>query len=161
MSAAARKIATKLYEPPTRSNLPVFELRLSRGKAGSEVAVWQLPSLATPRLHTPEYLAALHGTPLRLIESRLLKRLARAKILLSLAMDGKRKTWPIDEDLALNLGLLFRVLAPMRHLNRIREVAEGIDTMPREEAAYWLGMAVHRKNPRRVLAALRTLMTSA
>ena len=27
------------------------------------------------------------------------------------------------------------------------------------EAAYWLGMAMHRKNPRWVLTALRTLLT--
>ncbi len=38
-------------------------------------------------------------------------------------------------------------------------VAEGIEAMGREEAAYWLGMAMHRKHPRRVLTALRTLLT--
>jgi hypothetical protein len=41
----------------------------------------------------------------------------------------------------------------------MRLVAEGIEDIGREEAAYWLGMAVHRKNPRRVLAALRMLLT--
>jgi hypothetical protein len=30
--------------------------------------------------------------------------------------------------------------------------------MPKEEAAYWLGMAMHRKYPRRVLMALRFLL---
>ena len=30
--------------------------------------------------------------------------------------------------------------------------------MPREEAAYWLGMSMHRKYPRRVLKALRCLL---
>jgi len=38
---------------------------------------------------------------------------------------------------------------------------EGIEEMGREEAAYWLGMAMHRKNPRRVLAALRLLMSAS
>jgi hypothetical protein len=160
MKSAARKTVPKRDESD-RSNLPCFELRLSAGNGGYRIAVWQLPSPSTPRLHTPEYLAALHGTPLRLVEARLLKRLSRAKILISFAVAGKRKSWPIDEDLALNLGLLFRVLAPMRHLSRIREVADGVDGMTREEAAYWLGMAMHRKYPRRVLAALRTLLTSA
>lgn len=32
--------------------------------------------------------------------------------------------------------------------------------MAREEAAYWLGMAMHRKKPRRVLAALRLLLSA-
>ncbi len=31
--------------------------------------------------------------------------------------------------------------------------------MEREEASYWLSMAIHRKNPRRVLTALRYLLT--
>ena len=70
------------------------------------------------------------------------------------------RAWPIDEDLALNLGLLFRVLAPMRNLDRIRQISDGVDEMSREEAGYWLGMAMHRKNPRRVLAALRLLLTT-
>ena len=57
------------------------------------------------------------------------------------------------------MGLLFRTLAPMRCGQEMRAVAEGIKAMGREEAAYWLGMAVHRKHPRRVLAALRILLT--
>jgi hypothetical protein len=40
----------------------------------------------------------------------------------------------------------------------MRAVAEGIDAMAREEAAYWLGMAMHRRYPRRVLMALRCLL---
>jgi hypothetical protein len=64
----------------------------------------------------------------------------------------------VDEDLALNLGLLFRVLAPMRSRKNMRQVTDGIEAMGREEAAYWLGMAMHRKYPRRVLMALRYLL---
>jgi len=65
----------------------------------------------------------------------------------------------VTEDLALTLGLLFRTLAPMRARENMRAVAEGIEAMGREEAAYWLGMAMHRRNPRRVLTALRFLLT--
>ena len=36
----------------------------------------------------------------------------------------------------------------------------GIEDLTREEGGYWLGMAIHRKRPRRVLAALRMLLTS-
>jgi hypothetical protein len=46
----------------------------------------------------------------------------------------------------------------MKNLDRIRQVADGINQVSREEAGYWLGMAMHRKHPRRVLAALRTLL---
>jgi hypothetical protein len=57
------------------------------------------------------------------------------------------------------MGLMFRVLAPMRNRENMRCCAEGIELMGKEEAAYWLGMAMHRKNPRRVLMALRCLLT--
>jgi hypothetical protein len=142
-------------------NLPQYELRFRR-RSGSdiELEIWQTPSPATPRLTAPEYVAGLKGAALRLVEPRLLKRLARAKISLAVPSAEKTRTWKIDEDLALNLGLLFRVLAPMRNLDRIRQVAEGVEVMSREEAGYWLGMAMHRRYPRRVLAALRILLTS-
>jgi hypothetical protein len=64
----------------------------------------------------------------------------------------------MEEDLAPRLALTFRALAPMRNRNSMRAVSEGIDAMAREEAAYWLGMAMHRRFPRRVLMALRCLL---
>ncbi len=74
-------------------------------------------------------------------------------------LSGRREARPLGEDVALRLGLLFRTLAPMRNRDAMRAVVEGIEAMGGEEASYWLGMAMHRKNPRRVLTALRYLMT--
>lgn len=160
MSQTKPKSATTALEPG-HSNLPQYELRLKVHKNRQyELELWQLPSPSTPRLKVPEYVASLKGAALRLVEARVLKRLSRAKVNLGVLTAEKTKAWPIDEDLALNLGLLFRVLAPMRNLDRIREVADGIDQMSREESGYWLGMAMHRSRPRRVLAALRTLLTA-
>jgi hypothetical protein len=140
---------------------PVYELRLEVPEHESQwqLEIWQLPSTATPRLSAPEHVGTLKGAALRIVENRVLKRLARTRIQLGVIKSGKRRNWPLDEDMALSFGLLFRVLAPMRNLDRIREVADGIDTMSREEAGYWLGMAIHRTHPRRVLAALRLLLT--
>ena len=59
------------------------------------------------------------------------------------------------------MRLLFKLLAPMRNMAAIENRARDIDAMAREEAAYWLGMAMHRKNPRRVLAALRRLLSAS
>ncbi len=41
----------------------------------------------------------------------------------------------------------------------VRKVAEGIDTVGHAGAAYWLGMAMHRKHPRRMSTALRFRLT--
>ena len=62
-------------------------------------------------------------------------------------------------DVAFTLGLLFRTLVPMRRRDYMRAVAKGIKNMGWDEAAYWLGMAMHRCHPRRVLTVLRFLHT--
>ena len=152
----------RVPDPPEGlvGNGPCYELRLVVDQRGRwRLEIWQLVSPSTPRLKEPERVAALSGAALEIVENRVLKQLARANIRLGQLTPGKQKSWRLDEDLSLSLGLLFRTLAPMRNLDRVRQVADGVDQMSREEAGYWLGMAMHRKYPRRVLAALRTLLT--
>ena len=139
---------------------PRYELRARLGRPGAaEYEVWQLPSPATPQVTAPTRVAGLSGRNLELVEHRLLRRLARSGIRIGGRDKNAAAGRALSEDLALTLGLLFRCLAPMRNRDNMRAVAEGIEAMQREEAAYWLGMAMHRKRPRRVLAALRLLLT--
>ena len=141
---------------------PRYELRVHLGRPGqAEYEVWQLPSPATPQITAPTRIAGLRGRNLELVEHRVLRKLAQSGIRVGTGRRAKDATSqrPLSEDLALTLGLLFRCLAPMRNRENMRTVAEGIEAMQREEAAYWLGMAMHRKRPRRVLAALRMLLT--
>jgi hypothetical protein len=135
--------------------------------------IWQMPAVATPHLRVPARVAGLTGEALELVEHRIFKQLQRAGLRIhSLqpplkAVNGKEssvsrfgtRAYVITEDLALTLGLLCRALAPMRNRARMRAVAQGIEAMHRDEAGYWLSMAMHRKNPRRVLTALRYLLT--
>lgn len=141
------------------SALPHYELR-ARRERGSDMGleIWQLPASATPHIKQPTYVAGLHGRNLSLVEHRLLRRLKTLRINLNdlPVIDALRV--PIDEELAINLGLLFRALAPMRNREHMAAVASGIETMTKEETGYWLGMAMHRKHPRRVLMALRFLL---
>jgi len=144
---------------PEPLSVPQYEIRIVRhGAADTEIEVWQLPSAASPQLTSPRRLAGLRGRNLDLIEHRVLKLLASAGVQFSGRLI-ERDVRPLAEDAALRLGLLFRTLAPMRSRDAMRTVAEGIEAMGREEASYWLGMAMHRRNPRRVLTALRYLMT--
>ena len=137
-----------------------YELRIRPlGSALAAYEIWQLPTAATPRIRAPVRVAGLKGRNLELVEHRVLKRLAGAGVKLTRPAGRARSGLALTEDLALLLGLLFRALAPMRNRDRMRAVAEGIERMDREEAAYWLGMAMHRRRPRRVLAALRLLLT--
>ncbi len=141
------------------TSAPAYEARLVRhGASDTEIEVWQMPSPASPQVTAPRRLAGLRGRNLDLVEHRVLKLLAAAGIGIS-PRGGRKQAEPLPEDAALRLGLLFRTLAPMRSRDNMRAVADGIEAMGREEAAYWLGMAMHRKNPRRVLTALRFLLT--
>jgi len=139
---------------------PVYRLQaIGTGHGQLMLEIWQLPSPATPRLVTKEKTATLKGRALQIVETRVLRRLKAANIRVPTLNLNEAEEFPLDEETALNLAILFRTLAPMRSIERVRQVSEGIDQMSREEAGYWLGMAVHRKNPRRVLAALRMLLT--
>lgn len=147
------------------ASAPQYELRARTWGAGDdELEVWQVPAFATPQLRSAVRVAGLRGRNLELVQHRALRRLAEAGIRPKPRQGaelelGVTTAYPLNEQLALTLGLLFRALAPMRNRENLVRVAEGIEAMGREEAAYWLGMAMHRNNPRRVLSALRMLLT--
>ena len=139
--------------------LPRYELRIRRlATTDSEIEIWQLPAPETPHIKSQHYLAGLHGRNLALIEHRLLRRFKPLGISLAGLPLSDVRRHELDEANAINIGLLFRALAPMRNREHMIAVAAGIEAMPKEEAAYWLGMAMHRKYPRRVLMALRFLL---
>lgn len=159
MANVTRFPGRKPDAPQLSSALPKYELRARRlSGADSEVEVWQLPAPATPHVKQQLYVAGLRGRNLALVEHRLLRRLNQHGINLAdlPAFDALRVT--VNEELAINLGLLFRALAPMRNREHMAAVAAGIEAMSKEEAGYWLGMSMHRKYPRRVLMALRFLL---
>lgn len=147
------------------ASAPQYELRARTWAAGDdEMEVWQVRAPATPQIRAAVRVAGLRGRNLELVQHRALRRLAEAGIRLGARRGselelGVTSAYRINEHLALTLGLLFRVLAPMRSRENMVRVAEGVEAMGREEAAYWLGMAMHRSNPRRVLSALRMLLT--
>lgn len=143
------------------SGRPAYELRSKqRGPSDLELEVWQVPSTATPELKEPRRVAGLSGHKLLIVEGSVLRKLKTEKVSLAKLKKGESRRDTLSEDLAMAMGLLFKLLAPMRNVSSMENCARGIDAMAREESAYWLGMAMHRKNPRRVLAALRLLLSA-
>ena len=132
----------RIVQIDTPQSAPQYELRVRRhGATDTEYEIWQVPSAATPQLKAAARVAGLRGRNLELVEYRVLRRLAKAGVRLGRAIDDKRRGYTVTEDLALTLGLIFRTLAPMRSREKMRTVIEGIESMEREETAYWLGMA--------------------
>ena len=137
---------------------PRYELRVSRRGPGDTLfEIWQIPDAATPERKHPRYVAGLGGRNLGLFEPRLLKQLRSIDIDATGLRGRDERRFELPEEYALRIGLTLRALAPMRSRLNMRAVSDGIDAMTKEEAAYWLGMAMHRKYPRRVLMALRFL----
>ena len=129
------------------------------GRSTPSMKSGKMPATATPHITSALRIAGLRGRNFELVEHRVLKKLSQAGVKPGRSADAMRRGYVLTEDLALMLGLLFRTLAPMRSRDNMRAVADGIEAMGHEEAAYWLGMAMHRKHPRRVLTALRFLLT--
>ena len=151
----------RIAQIETPDSAPRYELRVRRhGPADAEFEIWQMPTAATPQVTSALRVAGLRGRNLELVEHWVLKWLLQADVKPGRSADTMKRGYALTEDLALTLGLLFRTLAPMRSRDNMRAVAKGIEAMGREEAAYWLGMAMHRKYPRRVLTALRFLLTA-
>lgn len=145
--------------PARATTHPHYELRVSRRRSSDgSYEVWQLPSPATPHLTSPRRIAGLAGRNLALVEHRVLRQLKHEHIDPTSVRPRGEERFELSEDLALRLGLAFRTLAPMRNRAYMRACVDGIEGMGKEEAAYWLGMAMHRKYPRRVLGALRFLL---
>lgn len=143
---------------PLRDGGPIFELRARKHGAGDlELEVHQRPAPSTPLVTAPVRLAGLRGAKLALLESRIARRLGREGDRLAALRPGERLTLRLDEAEAARLALLFRTLAPMRAREAMLACVRTIEGFTREEAAWWLGMVLHRKRPRRVLAALRLL----
>ena len=93
---------------------PLYELRaINHAASDLELEVWQLPSSATPNLKQRLRIAGLRGRNIALVEHRVLKRLKERGIEVSGLLPGTPMTWRLPEDLALNLGILFRVLNPL------------------------------------------------
>ena len=155
----SHRAKSKPQPPRPESAVPLYELRAKNHGAGDfELEVWHLPSPASPQLEAPRRLAGLRGRNLGLVEARILKQLCAAGIDVTGLKRGAARRARLIEDDALRLGLAFRTLAPMRSRKNITACSSGIEVMGKEEAAYWLGMAMHRRNPRRVLMALRFLL---
>lgn len=154
MMATARKRAAE------RSPTPRYEIRLYRhGPGDSEMRIFRLP-MPGAESHDSVFVGGLRGASLERFEPRILRFLRERGIRLGAIEPGKRRVEGIDEESALVLGLLFRTLAPMRNRDNMQACVEGIERMGREEAAYWLGMVMHRRKPRRILQALRIVLNA-
>ena len=146
---------------------PEYELRMrTYGVGDDELEVWRLPAPATPHvagrfawpgcgdgISSSCVVAVSSGS--RMLGCGLASQTSRKELVRERAEARTRST----EHLALMLGLLLGTCTQLgAERGNMLRVAEGIEAIGQEEAAYWLGMAMHRTNPRRVLSALQMVL---
>ena len=98
-----------------------------------------MPSTATPELKEPRRVAGLSGHKLLIVEGSVLRKLKTEKVSLAKLKRVRAGGTLFLKILAMAMGLLFKLLAPMRNVSSMENCARGIDAMAREESAYWLG----------------------
>lgn len=139
---------------------PLFELRVKvLDNNEYEMEIWQIPSPVSPNQFKETKLGRIVGAPFRVLETWLIRKLGKMNVSISLMKKNTNHTFMIKEDHAMFLTLLFLSLTSLRKVERIREVAMGVESLTYEESSYWVAMALHKKKPRRVLAALRMLLS--
>ncbi|USR90953.1 hypothetical protein NEA10_19355 [Phormidium yuhuli AB48] len=69
----------------------------------------------------------------------------------------RKKPYILDESSGICLGLLFRALQRLRKLERIANIAAGVEAMTQEEAHYWFAKIESGQHPS-ALRALRVLL---
>lgn len=135
--------------------LPAYELRARPRGVDVAMQVRQLPAPATPHLHRPRIVGAAVAGRLDVLDAWADAELRRDRI----DRPGPGASVRIPETTALRLALMFRAVAPLRRVRDAHQVIAGVAGMADEEAAYWLGMVIHRPRARRTLAALRLMLT--
>jgi hypothetical protein len=75
---------------------------------------------------------------------------------------GRSGVFPLSEESAVRLGLLFVALRPLSKTRRMEQIAEGIRRMAPEEAIYWFSKCATPTSTeaRRAQHALRVLLAS-
>jgi hypothetical protein len=70
----------------------------------------------------------------------------------------RRAPFPLNEETAVRLGLLFLAIKPLRKTARIEAIRNATAAMSPEEAYYWYAKCVHGATGRRAQRALRILL---
>ena len=141
-----------------------FELRVeTRRNNELMLELWQHPNESTKgkRLRRPQRVERIWGLPFRAASEDMLSLVQQAGHAIGAFRPTKGKPLRLSEDAGVRLSVLAMALKPLRKLERIREIEEGVAEMSREEVTYWYAKALGAttyNDRRRVMKAMRILL---
>jgi hypothetical protein len=137
-----------------------FELRVfAHGKEGYGLALYQTrPGRRRRGEREMERLVQVAGDPLRAVMDQVLGALRRAGYRPSELQRGRCEPFGLLDEDGTRLGLLLLIIRPIRKLDRIEAIHEGLRRMEPEEVYYWFSKATARDGAERARRALRILL---
>jgi len=136
-----------------------FELRVipHQTKDSYNLAIyqWQVdPTASDETIYQPLLLVELAGAPLQLVADEVMRTLRQAGYKTTDISAKRRTPFRFSEELGVRLALLFLTIKPLSRVDRIEAIANGIQTMPSEEAYYWFSKCMATVNAQRALRIL-------
>jgi len=141
-----------------------FELRVeTRRNNELMLELWQHPNESAKRNHLDELqrIERIWGMPFRAASEEMLSLVQEAGHAIGAFRPTEGKPLMLPEDAGVRLSVLAMALKPLRKLERIREIGEGVAEMSREEVTYWFSKALGAptyNDRRRVMKAMRILL---
>jgi hypothetical protein len=100
----------------------------------------------------------LWGSPLQAVFDRVADAVRASGGRPSDVRRDRRAPFPLDEEAAVRLGLLFLAIKPLRKTGRIEAIRDATVTMSPEEAYYWYAKCASGTTGRRAQRAFRILL---
>ncbi len=133
-----------------------FELTVFERETGDVgLALFQLPANGEEEPKEPTRVAQLWGYPLRRVRNQVIKALREAGHDLDELLEAK--SYRLEEETGVKLGLLFMAVKPLNKKRRIDEIRDAVMYMSSEEAYYWYSLCSRNGYGKRARRAFRIL----
>jgi hypothetical protein len=124
------------------------------------LALVEILSASIGRNKNPEQrlVVRIWGSPMQAVFDRIVEAVKATGSRASDVRAERKAPFPLDEETAVRLGLLFLAIKPLRKLARMEAIRDATATMSAEEAYYWYSKCSSPVTGRRATKALRILL---
>lgn len=133
-----------------------YQLRVLKDHDNAvRLELWQMPYNGSPQPEDTQKVGTLRGLPLMACHAGLTEVLQREGQPPSVLSRPKAEAVELTEDAGIYLALLFRLVRPLKRLDRIQNVFQGLARMTADERQYFFARVQYPRKGRYMERALR------
>lgn len=133
-----------------------YELRVLKAHDNAvRLELWQLPYNRSPQPSKPMKVATLRGLAVTACHAELVELLRQEGYPPAVVIRPQADAVSLTEDAGIHLALLFRLVRPMKRLDRIHNVVQGLARMSPDERHYFFARIQYPEKGRYMERALR------